>query len=189
MGTEILLNARSNEVRVAILEEKQLAELYVERADLTRSVGDIYKGRVTSIRPSLRAAFVDIGIKKHSFLPLSDAGGEILDYEEMAPRSPDAEGISSPKVPAEAVKVGQELLVQIAKEPMGTKGARVTACLSIPGRYLVLMPSVDHIGVSRRIEDRGERRRLREICAGIKPEGFGLIVRTAASGVGEGEFR
>ncbi len=189
MPTEILLNAGSNEVRVAVLEDKQLAELYVERADLTRTVGDIYKGRTTSIRPSLRAAFVDIGMRRQSFLPLSDAGHEILDYEEMAPKSPEAEGISSTEVPSEPVKVGEEILVQIAKEPMGTKGARVTSCLSIPGRYLVLMPTVDHVGVSRRIEDRAERRRLRDICSKMKPEAFGLIVRTAALGVGEKEFK
>ncbi len=189
MATEILLNARYSELRVAILEEKQLVELYVDRADVTRTVGDIYKGRTTSIRPSLRAAFVDIGMTRQSFLPLADAGREILDYEDMAPKSPEAEGISSNEVPSEPLKIGQEILVQIAKEPMGTKGARVTSCLSIPGRYLVLMPTVDHVGISRRIEDRVERRRLREICTRLKPEGFGLIIRTAALGVGEEEFK
>lgn len=189
MGTEILLNRGPNEVRVAVLEDKQLAELYVERADLTRTVGDIHKGKITSVRRSLRAAFVDIGMAKQSFLPLSEAGYEILDYEEMAPRPKEAEGISPVRELSKALKVGQEILVQIAKEPMGTKGARVTSFLSIPGRYLVLMPGLDHVGVSRRIEEREERKRLRELCTKVRPEGYGLIVRTAALGFGEGDLR
>lgn len=184
MSVEIIVNTGSNETRIAILEEKKLVELWVERASQERMVGDIYKGRVEAILPGLQAAFLDIGMEKSAFLHLSDITEGLFDAEDIV------EGDSKEKVPPrgrahptaieEVLKVGQEILVQISKEPMGNKGCRVTTQLSLAGRFVVLVPSSEHVGVSKKIEDQEERKRLRRLAEEAKPNSFGLIVRTAA---------
>ena len=186
--TKIIFNVGSKETRIAVLEEDRLVELYFERQDLARNVGDIYKGVVTSVARSLRAAFLNIGHSRNAFLPLSDVRQEVLDDNgnllSLPSKRNDKNAQSVPPLQA-----GQELLVQVVREPLGKKGARITSYLSIPGRYLVLMPNVDHIGVSRRIQDRKERARLRKIVEEIKPPGVGMVIRTEALSKNEGDFK
>lgn len=179
MKREILISASAKESRVAILEDGELVELMIDRPDANRLVGDIYLGRVTAVLPGIQAAFVDIGTGKAGFLHVSDlareAEGEEEDDEERG------NGRRQRRYPPiqELVKKGQELLVQVTKEPIGTKGPRVSAEISLPGRFLVYMPHSNHVGVSRKIEDREERARLRKLARDILPEGSGgLIVRT-----------
>jgi ribonuclease G len=167
MYREILVQVAENETKVAVLEEGQLAEIYVERGQNQRLVGNIYKGVVKNVLPGMQAAFVDIGLEKNAFLYVEDV---LVNVETIQPNIRDL------------VKEGQEIVVQIVKEPAGTKGARITTKLTLPGRYLVLMPKVDYVGISRRIEDEAERERLKEIAEQFKPENAGLIVRTVAEG-------
>ncbi len=178
MLREIIVNADPRETRIAILEDKELVELMVERADSRRSVGDIYKGRVTAVLPGMQAAFVDLGLPKTAFLHVSDLPGQMegLDDDD----EPSGGGRRNQRVERieDVLQKGQEILVEITKEPISTKGPRVTAQLSIPGRFCVLLPGVDHIGVSRKIEDRGERQRLKDIVRDCRPRGCGVIVRT-----------
>ena len=196
MKREILMNTTARETRVAILEDDVLVEIMVDRPDAERMVGDIYKGRVEAVLPGIQAAFVDIGTEKAAFLHVSDVaveeeGGEEGDDDAPAP-APAAEdddaggnggGRRSRRYPPiqDVVKKGQDLVVQVSKEPIGTKGPRVTANISLPGRFLVYMPGSDHVGVSRKIEDREERTRLRALAREILPEkAGGLIVRTVS---------
>jgi len=173
---EILIQVGADETSVAVLEDDHLMEIYLERAGSQRLVGNIYKGRVANVLPGMQAAFVDIGLEKNAFLYVDDTGGiETLDGE-IVPRS--RRRIN------DIVREGQEILVQVAKEPEGTKGARVTTQITLPGRYLVLMPTVNYIGVSRRIDDEAERERLKTIARKIKPRRMGLIIRTVAAGTG-----
>ena len=175
MRRELLMQAEHDEVTVAVVEDGQLVELYLERESDRRVVGNIYKGVVKNILPGMQAAFVDIGLEKNAFLyvddiwPLrSDQGGETV--------KPSIQSL---------LKEGQELMVQIKKEPVGSKGARITAQITLPGRYLVLMPASSHGAVSRRILDAAERKRLQELADELKPEAMGLIIRT----IGEGATR
>lgn len=183
MFKEIIINVGEEETRVAVLENKLLVEMYIERSPNQRLVGNIFKGRVENVLPGMQAAFVDIGLEKNAFLYVEDA---------IPARTPDTgqgQGNSALGINiCDILKHGQEVIVQIIKEPIGTKGARVTTHITLPGRYLVLMPTVDYIGISRRIEDERERDRLREMAARIKPEGMGVIVRTVAEGVEEDEL-
>ena len=200
MANEILINVNSGETRVALLEGDLLVELYVERSAEQGITGNIYKGRVVRVLPGMQAAFVDIGLEKAAFLYVSDVHQEFDDLE-MLMRAREEENGNPPAEEEEVLNLdtpfhiedllheGQEILVQVSKEPLGTKGARITSHISLPGRHLVLMPMVDHIGVSRRIENEAERKRLREIIQHIKPQGCGLIVRTASEGKGEAELR
>jgi len=175
MRKELLMHTESNETTVALVEEGRLVELYLERESERRVVGDIYKGVVKNILPGMQAAFVDIGLEKNAFLYVDDA----------LPKSPGS-GTSPDKMPIQSLlKEGQELMVQITKEPVGSKGARITAQITLPGRYLVLMPTVDHGAVSRRIQKAAERQRLQDMADELKPESMGLIVRT----IGEGATR
>jgi ribonuclease G len=184
---EILINCDPHETRIAILEDKELVELLVERADRRRRVGDIYKARVNAVLPGMQAAFVDIGLAKTAFLHVSDLVESLVDYDELedAPFEEDEERRREVR---QVIKIedhlekGQEILVQVTKESIGTKGPRVSGQISLPGRYLVLLPGADHAGVSRRIEDRNERSRLKGIVSEIKPAGSGIIVRTAGEG-------
>jgi ribonuclease G len=182
MKREILMNTTSLETRVAILEDDVLVELMVDRPDSARIVGDIYLGKVEAVLPGIQAAFVDIGTEKAAFLHVSDIASEDDDGEEEAEGSEGEGGRRSTKrYPPiqELVQKGQELLVQVSKEPISTKGPRVTAHISLAGRFLVYMPQSDHVGVSRKIEDREERARLRSLAREILPEGAGgVIVRT-----------
>jgi ribonuclease G len=185
---EILMNTTASETRVAILEDDVLVELMVDRPDSARIVGDIYPGRVEAVLPGIQAAFVDIGTDKAAFLHVSDVAvedGEGGDGDgENGGDDGEAENgraSRSRRYPPiqELLQKGQDLLVQVTKEPISTKGPRVTAHISLPGRFLVYMPDSDHVGVSRKIEDREERSRLRALAREILPEGAGgVIVRT-----------
>ncbi|HEX6924473.1 MAG TPA: Rne/Rng family ribonuclease [Longimicrobiaceae bacterium] len=180
------MSTTGEETRVAILEDELLVELMVERPDSTRIVGDIYLGRVEAVLPGIQAAFIDIGTEKAAFLHVSDIANEDDEEEESAPEEEagESEGGTRRRTRRyppiqDLVQKGQELLVQVTKEPISTKGPRVTAHISLPGRFLVYMPTSDHVGVSRKIEDREERARLRALAREILPEDAGgVIVRT-----------
>lgn len=170
---EILISARSRESRVAILEDGTLVEFMVDRADRDRIVGDIYVGEVEAVLPGIQAAFVNIGREKAGFLHASDAGREDGDGKGSS-------GGNGGNIPIqELLKKGERVLVQVTKEPIGTKGPRLTTRVSLPGRFLVYMPESDHIGVSRKIEKRDERNRLRSLAREILPKNDGgVIIRT-----------
>ncbi len=201
MSSEILINVTSGETRVALLENGILVELYVERNSEQGISSNIYKGRVVRVLPGMQAAFVDVGLEKAAFLYVTDVHQDYADLEQMMrAREEDGNGhipteeeevinFDTPFQIEDLLREGQEILVQVSKEPLGSKGARITSHISLPGRHLVLMPMVDHVGVSRRIENDGERQRLREIIQTIKPAGCGLIVRTASETKGEVELQ
>lgn len=202
MVKEIIVSEDEYETRAALLEDKVLAELFIERQEERYVLGNIYKGRVNSILPGMQAAFVDIGLDRNAFLHVSDIAHHLEEYEELIDGNTDKESDTSQKsqtgyrkrrdAPSikDILKKGQEILVQVDKEPMDTKGPRVTAYITLPGRYLVYMPTVEHVGISRRIEKEKERQRLKEIVERIRPnKSHGFIVRTAAEGKGEEEFQ
>jgi len=229
MTKEMIISSTSHETRVAILEDDQVVEIFIEREDSRGVVGNIYKGRVSKVLPGMQSAFVDLGLERDAFLYVSDVISpteESLEDEDDAPPDGDVHEGDAPEPAAEAgvaatpaegapdaqaaeagktspprdrrprerqpstariedlLKEGQEVVVQVVKEPLGTKGARITSHLSLPGRFLVYMPTVDHIGVSRKIESRDERRRLRAIVQQFREKSGlpgGVIIRTAAS--------
>jgi len=190
MANEIIINATPQETRVALLEDRVLVEIYIERTKDRGIMGNIYKGKVVKVLPGMQAAFVDIGLEKASFLYVSDVYGGMEDYEEMifqGEEMPNAFNFSSQI--EDLLSEGQEILVQVSKEPLGTKGTRITSHITLPGRYLVYMPTVDHIGVSRRIKDEKERRRLREAILAMRPSSGGFIVRTASEGAEPEDIR
>lgn len=177
MDKEIVVDINPYQTRTVLLEDGAPSEIYIEQRGKERLVGNIYKGRVQNVLPGMQAAFVDVGLERNAFLY---AGDIKLDDGEFQ------FGDSCSEVPNEIpnikdiVKPGQEIMVQVIKEPVGNKGVRVTTHITLPGRTLVLMPMVNYIGVSRRIEDEKERTRLKETIAKVKPENMGVIVRTAA---------
>ncbi|MHB1413444.1 MAG: Rne/Rng family ribonuclease [Thermoleophilia bacterium] len=171
---QILVSAEPSELKVAILEEGRLCEIYVERKGHKPLAGNIYKGKVENVLPGMEAAFVDIGLEKNGFLYVE----EVMVHEDPDKR---------PKKITQMLKSGQEIPVQIVKDPMGTKGARLTTQLSIPGHFIVYVPDGDGVGVSRRLPDE-ERQRLRQICRELKVKNAGLIVRTAAEGASKHEL-
>jgi ribonuclease G len=176
MRKQIMVSQDGRELRVAILEDGRTVEYYAERqVNPACLVGNIYKGRVANVLPGMQAAFVDIGLEKNAFLYIDDALAGM-----QAGHSPDRK----PKI-TELLREGQEIFVQVSKEPVGTKGARVTTQLTLAGRYLVLMPGSPYIGVSRRIENEEERERIRLIAERVRDPETGVIVRTAAEGVEE----
>jgi ribonuclease G len=177
MKREILISATPQETRVAILEDEVLVELMVDRPDAERLVGDVYLGQVQAVLPGIQAAFVDIGTEKAAFLHVSDVAPEDDDDDDDDDNDRDRTNRSHPPI-QDMIEKGQRLLVQASKEPIGTKGPRVTTHISLPGRFLVLMPGSGHIGVSRKIEDREERARLRAMAREIVPDGIGIIIRT-----------
>ena len=182
MRKQIIINSNPNEVRVALLENGILAEVHIERASEEAAAGNIYKGRVLRVLPGMQAAFVDIGLEKAAFLHASDVvTGEPTAVDEAADDPGyDNERPMRGNAPIETrLRRGDEVVVQIAKEPMGTKGARITMHVSLPGKYLVYMPFGDLVGVSKRIGDDRERRRLREIISSAQPGAGGIIARTA----------
>ncbi len=186
MSNTILINITRQETRVALLEGGQVSEFYVERKRDASLVGNIYKGRVVKILPGMRSAFVDIGLEKSAFLYVSDIRADIVEdfaqlFEEEERRALELSARQDLPID-ELIQEGQDIPVQVSKDPIGTKGARVTSYITIPGRYLVLMPNVEHIGVSRRIENEQERARLKQAVEGIRPKGYGLIVRTVSEG-------
>lgn len=200
MAIEILINATKEETRVALLENEAIMELHLERKKDLGIVGNIYKGKVVNVLPGMQATFVDIGIGKSAFLYVADVSTSMEEYaplmeeeglEEESPAA-DEKGIEERRQGYTSIEdllqEGQELLIQVTKEPLGTKGARVTTYITLPGRYLVFMPTIEHVGISRRIEDAAERKRLRDIVMKAKGPGRGYIVRTASEGRSEEEL-
>ena len=211
MEKEILISDDEYETRCAVLEEGVLNEIYIERKAATQTLGNLYKGRVENVLPGMQVAFVDIGLDRHAFLHISDLKYESANEDETEDekldgnRKPDKDadtldlkakptkqsrgGRGFPFLISDLISKKQELLVQVGKEPIGTKGARVTSNITLPGRYVVYMPNSSNIGVSRRIESVTERDRLRNMAKAIKAdvEG-GFIIRTAAEGLNETEF-
>src|SRR5918995_2589075 len=218
MTKEMIISSSGHETRVAILEDDQVAEIFIERERQRGVVGNLYKGRVSKVLPGMQSAFVDLGLERDGFLYVSDVAETFeeidkfeTDEDDVPASAPPANGAvparqgqprpgrngrdrdqkrPEPKI-EELLKEGQEIIVQVAKEPLGTKGARLTSHATMPGRFLVFMPTVDHVGVSRKIESREERGRLRGIVREFREtHGFtgGVIIRTAASGRSEADI-
>ncbi|MCD8513980.1 MAG: ribonuclease G [Nitrincola sp.] len=186
MAEEILINFTPMETRVAVIENGMPQEIYVERASRRGIVGNIYKGKVVRVLPGMQAAFVDIGLERAAFIPVD----ELVSVDAQV-----QQGQRSTIPIAQVIREGQTLLVQVTKDPIGTKGARLTTHISIPSRYLVLMPHNDHIGISQRIDDSEERERLKVLMEALMQEdteaedSSGFILRTVAEGVTELELR
>lgn len=177
MAKEIIIKSDEFETMVGVTEDARLAEIFFEREQSHSILGNIYKGKVENVLPGMQAAFVNFGAAKNGFLYINDA----------VPREFDEEGnIVEPSCSiGKILKSNQEIMLQIIKEPAGTKGARITTHPTLPGRFVVLMPTVEYIGVSRRIESQSERERLREVAKNSLPQGMGLILRTVAEGVSD----
>ncbi|HTM25535.1 MAG TPA: Rne/Rng family ribonuclease [Vicinamibacterales bacterium] len=236
MNKEMIISSGAHDTRVAILEDDQVVEIFIERENQRGVVGNIYKGRVSKVLPGMQSSFVDIGLERDAFLYVSEVINTVEEFERLAgdeddddqdgrrktedgkgaeategaePHDTAAEQAVPVKVPErrsrdrdrdrdqpqakieDLLKEGQEILVQVVKEPLGTKGARLTSHVTMPGRFLVFMPTVDHVGVSRKIESREERARLRGIVRQFREaHGFtgGVIIRTAASGRSEADI-
>src|SRR5919198_3341474 len=182
MKKTILVSAEDGETRVAVLEAKskeakpEVAELYVERRGRRSIVGNIYKGKVDNVLAGMEAAFVDIGLERNGFLHVD----EIVTPDAERPQRGRGRGRGRGPRISDLLKAKQEVIVQATKDPIGTKGARLTMEISIPGRYLVYVPDGEGVGVSRRLPD-SERERLRKLASKLKYDG-GLIIRTAAHG-------
>jgi len=196
MVKEIIINSTSSQTRVAITEDGNLADFFVDYPENRRMVGDIYLGRIARVLPGIRAAFIDIGMKHDAFLHFSDIGERTQQLQDMLGDEDsdlDDEEDSNESVPAQTkqeakrtepqiptLKKGQEILIQIIKEPVSNKGVRVTSSVSLPGRFCVLLPYDNKVGISKKIYDFKERKRLRYIARQIVPENYGLIIRTVA---------
>src|SRR5438105_10470096 len=207
MTKEMIVSSNGHETMVAILEEDLVAELFVERERQRGTVGNVYKGRVSKALPGMQSSFIDIGLERDGFLYVADVVDTIDEFDKLSGdddedgggrKSEGSTGSASARMESrgerpqpkieELLKEGQEIIVQVAKEPLGTKGARLTCHVTMPGRFLVFMPTVDHVGVSRKIESREERARLRGIVREFREQhGFtgGVIIRTAAGGRSE----
>ncbi len=198
MGKRIVVNAGLIETRLAVQDGNLLTELYMEREGRRSIVGNIYKGVVTNVLPGMQAAFVNIGLQKDAFLFAGDYTANLSEDDRDLGRDVDedadlelTDSDAEPRPPTsslpieEMLRKGQEILVQVSKESLGTKGARVTSFVSLPGRSIVYMPQAHHVGVSRRIRDEEERERLRNVVKGLPPPPGGFIVRTVAEGKGE----
>jgi ribonuclease G len=181
LSNEILISSDPWENRVAILEDGGLAELYIEREE--KVIGSIYKGKVQNVLPGMGAAFVDIGLGRNAFLYVDDINKQPLNIGDVE----ITQGHSGFTI-SEKVKRGDDVLVQIVKEPRGLKGARISTNISLPGRYLILMPTGKYSGVSRKIDSVDERNRLKSVMKRIRPEGMATVVRTAAAGASEAEL-
>ncbi|EOS95608.1 ribonuclease G [Erwinia tracheiphila] len=182
MTAELLVNITPSETRVALIDGGILQEIHIEREARRGIVGNIYKGRVSRVLPGMQAAFVDIGLEKAAFLHASD----IVPHTECV--AGDERKNFAVRDISELVRQGQDLMVQVVKDPLGTKGARLTTDITLPSRYLVFMPGASHVGVSQRIESEKERERLKSVVASYCDELGGYIIRTAAEGVGEVEL-
>ncbi len=182
MTAELLINVTPSETRIAMIEGGVLQEVHIEREAKRGIVGNIYKGKISRVLPGMQAAFVDIGLDKAAFLHASDIVPHtecVADNEQKQFRVRDI---------SELVRQGQDLMVQVVKDPLGTKGARLTTDITLPSRYLVFMPGASHVGVSQRIESETERDRLKSIVSAYCDDLGGFIIRTAAEGVGAGEL-
>ena len=184
MINEIIVDAGISETRVALLEDKELVEVYIERPYNERMVGNIYRGKVSSVLPGMQAAFIDIGYDRNAFLYVGDA---VIQKEYSEEEDDIYQDVKCCNID-EILRLGQEITVQVIKEPIGSKGPRVTTHITLPGRHLVLLPNAEYTGVSRRIENENERNKLRKIAERLKPKGMGLIVRTASEGKSEDDF-
>jgi ribonuclease G len=195
VASEIICNTTGRETRVALMENGRLVELLLDRGDERGFVGNVYLGRVVRVLPGMQAAFVDIGLERAAFLYVGDIYTDVLklsarDADEgvedgLPPVSDDSpRATTRPGQPPiqDLLKEGQEIVVQVAKDPIGTKGARVTTHIAMPGRFLVFMPTVEHVGISRRIDKDKERRRLRDFVEKNRQKGAGYIVRTVCAG-------
>src|SRR2546422_2321286 len=207
MQKEMIVSSNGHETMVAILEDDLVAEVFVERERQRGVVGNVYKGRVSKVLPGMQSSFIDVGLERDGFLYVDDVIDTMDEFDKLAGdddddggkgRSADGStGSPSPRAESrgdrdkprpkieELLREGQEIIVQVVKEPLGTKGARLTSHVTMPGRFLVFMPTVDHVGVSRKIESREERSRLRGIVREFRDQhGFtgGVIIRTAAAG-------
>jgi ribonuclease G len=194
---EIIINVSAGETRIGILEQGTFAELHIERDEDRSVTGMVCKGRITRVLPGMQAAFVDIGLEKAAFLYVGDYLDDQGQLEpdaadEDAPRPRRTRGRNGGQRPPPRIETvlreGQDVVVQVAKEPIGTKGARITSHVSIAGRHLVLTPWSKRVGVSRRIESDRERRRLREIVSRLRPRDLGFIIRTAGEGAREADL-
>jgi len=196
MSNVLVVNSTSAETRVALVEDGIISELHIERKRDRGIVGNIYKGKILRVLPGMQAAFVDIRHERAGFLHASD----VYDFgDDIAMLDEDGDEGDRPSLPRgrgkqkiniqDTLNSGQEILVQVAKEPIGTKGARLTSHISLPGRYVVFMPTVSHIGISKRIDTEKERKRLRKIVEDARPPGTGFIVRTVSEGVQERKIR
>lgn len=201
MGSELIINVTSLETRVALLENGILSELHIERESDKGITGNIYKGRVSRVLPGMQAAFVDIGLSRSAFLYVVDVYKSDKEYESMmnglqeVPTDPELNqqnaDLPKSRIPypiEDLLTEGLEILVQVVKEPLGSKGPRISSHVSLPGRYLVYMPMVNHVGISRRIENEEERMRLKDIVQKIRPPDSGFIIRTASEGATEDEL-
>jgi len=200
MSKELIINASEHETRVAFVENGILQELFIERPATCDIASNIYKGRVLRVLPGMQAAFVDIGLDQAAFIYVADVLNNYQEFEQLMQASfqedendlaaLDADDRERPPsldqdfMIEELLHEGQEILAQVSKAPIGSKGARITSRISLPGRFLVLMPTTDHVGVSRRIEDENERKRLRETLLAMRPDNYGFIARTVSEGVG-----
>lgn len=193
MTNELVINARPHETRVALVENGTVVELYVKRGSEQELVGNVYLGKVLRVLPGMQAAFVDIGIGKLAFLYVTDVYNDLRYWEQLMLQEVNEDNSLETVTPLQMrfvkgndvnieglLQEGQEILVQVSKEPLGTKGARLTSHITLPGRHLVFMPTVDHIGISRRIEDEKERVRLKKIMQELRPPNTGFIVRTVS---------
>ena len=195
MTSEVIIDVRPKEISIALLEDKSLVEYQSEQRSASFSVGNIYIAKVRKLMPGLNACFVDVGFEKDAFLHYLDLGSQFNSYEKYlkqvqsdkkklypiskASRLPDLKKDGSVQT---TLKVGQEVMVQIVKEPISTKGPRLTCELSFAGRYLVLIPFNDKVSVSSKVKKSEERARLKQLIQSIKPKNFGVIVRTSAEG-------
>jgi ribonuclease G len=200
MTKEMIVSSNGHETMVAILEDDLVAEIFVERERHRGTVGNVYKGRVSKVLPGMQSSFIDIGLERDGFLYVADVVDTIDEFDKLSSDEDEEGGVAGAAPRArperdrqdrpqqkieELLKEGQEIVIQVVKEPLGTKGARLTSHVTMPGRFLVFMPTVDHIGVSRKIESREERSRLRGIVREFREaHGFtgGVIIRTAAAG-------
>lgn len=194
MISELVVDVQPKEISIAVLEDKKLVELQKEAQDESFSVGNVYVGKVKKLMPALNAAFVDVGYKKDAFLHYLDLGiqfNSFLKFQEIAQEKKKPLQLQKMKLMpdikkdgriVDTLKVGQQLLVQIAKEPISTKGPRLTSEISFAGRFLILIPLTDRVSVSQKIKSREERARLRQLLHSIKPKNYGVIVRTNAEG-------
>ncbi len=191
MSTQIYVNVTFNETRVAITENSSLVELYIERKSRPQLVGNIYKGKVGNIIPGMQAAFIDLGIGKSGFISVEDVQED--SYFEFFLEEEDLKTTKKKKktksLIQDLLREGQEVLVQCVKEFSTGKGAKLSTNIAIPGRYLVLLGTIDMIGISRRIRSREERQRLQNLIKSVKPEGIGFIARTASQEIDEDELR
>tara|TARA_B100001113_G_scaffold334443_1_gene313124 strand:+ start:1691 stop:3223 length:1533 start_codon:yes stop_codon:yes gene_type:complete len=185
MHKEIFINESMGETRIAIKEDNQLVEVYIEKQDNHRMVGNVYKGKVENVLPGMQAAFVDVGYELNAFLPFSEIGSdEFLNEENNRNHGKNRKNLKYDNIEVD-LKKGQEIFVQVIKEPFAGKGPRVTTEVALPGRLLVLVPNANYIGISKKIWDKFERRRLKKIAQRLRTKDIGVIIRTVAEGKSE----